>query len=80
MSLPPAQVPERSRLGLLPEHLSALEDPRDVRRIARAAAETLLPAVRATMADQDDYDHAAARGDAHPNFLRRHLTLRQRHA
>ena len=73
MSLLPAQVSEKSRLGILLEHFSTIDDPRDVRRIAHPLAEILLLVVCGTMADCDDYDHIAAWGEAHLDFLRRHL-------
>jgi predicted transposase YbfD/YdcC len=66
-------LPERSRLAVLLEHLGTIEDPRDVRRITHPLAEVLLLVVCGTMADCDDYDHIAAWGEAHLNFLRRHL-------
>ena len=73
MSLLPVQVSEKSRLGILLEHFSTIEDPRDVRRIAHPLAEILLLVVCGTMADCDDYDHIGAWGEAHLDFLRRHL-------
>ncbi len=73
MSLLPSQVSEKSRLGLLLEHFSTIDDPRDVRRIAHPLAEILLLVVCGTMADCDDYDHIAAWGEAHLDFLRRQL-------
>jgi predicted transposase YbfD/YdcC len=63
----------KSRLGALLEHFSAIDDPRDVRRIAHPLPEVLLLVVCGTMADCDDYDHIAAWGEAHLGFLRRHL-------
>jgi len=66
-------APQKSRLGVLLDHLSTIDDPRDVRRIAHPLAEILLLVVCATIADCDDYDHIAAWGEAHLDFLRRHL-------
>ena len=66
-------VAEKSRLGVLLEHFATIDDPRDVRRIAHPLAEILLLVVCGTMADCDDYDHIAAWGEAHLDFLRRHL-------
>jgi len=66
-------APQKSRLGVLLDHLSTIDDPRDVRRITHPLAEILLLVVCATMADCDDYDHIAAWGAAHIDFLRRHL-------
>ena len=73
--MPPSQsqVPEKSRLSVLLDHFATIDDPRDVRRIAHPLAEILLLVVCGTMADCDDYDHIAAWGDAHLDFLRRHL-------
>ena len=66
-------APQKSRLGVLLDHFAAIDDLRDVRRIAHPLAEILLLVVCATMADCDDYDHIAAWGAAHIDFLRRHL-------
>ncbi len=73
--MPPLPVfaPQRSRLGALLGHFAAIDDPRDVRRMAHPLAEALLLVVCATLADCDDHDHTAAWGDAHLDFLRRHL-------
>jgi predicted transposase YbfD/YdcC len=65
--------PQKSRLGALLDHFATIDDPRDVRRIAHPLAEVLLLVVCGSMADCDDYDHIAAWGDAHLDFLRRHL-------
>ncbi len=67
-------APHKSRLSVLLDHLAAIDDPRDVRRIAHPLAEVPLLVVCGTMADCDDYDHIAAWGDARLDFLRRHLT------
>lgn len=63
----------RSRLSILLEHLGEIEDPRDVRRILHPLAEVLFLVVCGTIADCDDYDDIAAWGEAHLDFLRRHL-------
>ena len=59
-------VPRRSRLSALLEHVSAVEDPRDVRRILHPLPEILLLVVLlvvcGTIADCDDYEDIAARG------------------
>lgn len=73
MSLFDGLAPQKSRLGVLLDHFATIDDPRDVRRIAHPLAEILLLVVCGTMADCDDYDHIAAWGDAHLDFLRRHL-------
>jgi hypothetical protein len=44
-----------------------------VRRILHPLAEILLLVVCGTIADCDDYDHIAAWGEAHLDFLRCHL-------
>lgn len=62
---------EKSRLAVLLDHFSAIDDPRDVRRILHPLPEVLLLVVCGTMADCDDYDHIAAWGAAHLDFLRR---------
>ncbi|MBU6499856.1 MAG: ISAs1 family transposase [Rhodospirillales bacterium] len=73
--MPPSLVSplERSRLAILLDHLSTIDDPRDVRRIMHPLAEILLLVVCGTIADCDDYDAIADWGDAHLDFLRRHL-------
>src|SRR3954453_13919659 len=63
----------KSRLSVLLEHLSAIDDPRDVRRIMHPLSEVLFLVVCGTIADCDDYDDIAARGETHLDFLRRHL-------
>ncbi len=63
----------RSRLSVLLEHLSAIDDPRDVRRILHPLREVLLLVVCGTIADCDDYDAIAEWGEAHVDFLRQHL-------
>jgi predicted transposase YbfD/YdcC len=71
----PASAPpsDKSRLAVLLEHFATIDDPRDVRRISHPLAEILLLVVCGTIADCDDYDHIAAWGEAHLDFLRRHL-------
>jgi predicted transposase YbfD/YdcC len=73
MSSIPATLSEKSRLAVLLEHFATIDDPRDVRRILHPLAEILLLVVCGTIADCDDYDHIAAWGEAHLDFLRRHL-------
>jgi predicted transposase YbfD/YdcC len=74
----PAATPQsgKSRLTVLLEYFATIDDPRDVRRITHPLAEILLLVVCATIADCDDYDHIAAWGEAHLEFLRRHLPYR----
>jgi hypothetical protein len=67
-------APQKSRLGVLLDHFAAIDDPRNVRRIAHPFAEILLLVAYATMADYDDYDHIAAWGEAHLRFQRRNLS------
>jgi predicted transposase YbfD/YdcC len=69
----PAELSSKSRLAVLLEHFGTIDDPRDVRRISHPLAEVLLLVVCGTIADCDDYDHIAAWGEAHVDFLRRHL-------
>jgi hypothetical protein len=70
----PATTPsEKSRLAVLLDHFARSDDPRDTRRILHPLAEILLLVVCATIADCDDYDHIADWGEAHLDFLRRHL-------
>src|SRR4051794_38120975 len=73
MSPAPAALSDKSRLAVLLEHFATIEDPRDVRRITHPLAEILLLVVCGTIAGCDDYDHIAAWGAAHLDFLRRHL-------
>lgn len=63
----------KSRLAVLLEHFGRIDDPRDIRRVLHPLAEVLLLVVCATISDCDDYDHIAAWGEAHLDFLRRHL-------
>lgn len=73
MDLGPAEFGERSRLSVLLEHLSVIEDARAPHRVAYPLAEMLLLSVCGTIADCDDYDSIADWGEAHLDFLRRFL-------
>jgi DDE_Tnp_1-associated len=73
MSSAPTALSDKSRLAVLLEHFATIDDPRDVRRITHPLAEILLLVVCGTIADSDDNDHIVAWGEAHPDFLRRHL-------
>ena len=73
MPASPLPTSGKSRLAVLLDHFSAIDDPRDVRRITHPLAEVLLLAVCGTIADRGGHDHIAAWGDAHLDFLRRHL-------
>jgi predicted transposase YbfD/YdcC len=66
----PSPFGEKSRLGALLEHFSRIEDPREPWRVAHPLPEVLLLVVCGTIADCDDYDHIAAWGEAHLEFLR----------
>jgi hypothetical protein len=63
---------DNSRLTVLLEHFAQIKDPRDVRRILHPFGEILLLVVCATIANCDDYDHIAAWGEAHLDFLCRY--------
>jgi len=78
MSPFPGLVPPKSRFGVLLDHFAAIDDPRDVRRIAHPSAEVLLLVVCGTLAGCDDYDHLAAWGKANVDFLRRHPPFEHR--
>ena len=71
MDLLPPEFGERSRLRVLLDHLSVIEDGREAHRVAYPLAELLLLAVCGTIADCDDYDAIAAWGEDHLEFLRR---------
>lgn len=73
MSPVPAARSAKSRLSVLLEHLSTIDDPRNVRRILHPRAKILFLVVCGTIANCDDYDDIAAWGEAHLDFLRRYL-------
>ena len=73
MDLSPPQFGERSRLRVLLDHLSVIEDGREAHRVAYRLDELLLLAVCGTIADCDDYDAIADWGEDHLEFLRRFL-------
>jgi predicted transposase YbfD/YdcC len=73
MDLSPPDLGSASRLRLLLDHLSLIEDAREPHRVAFPMAELLLLAVCGTIADCDDYDGIALWGDTHLDFLRRFL-------
>jgi predicted transposase YbfD/YdcC len=62
---------ERSRLRLLLDRLSLIEDARDAHRVAYPLAEIMLLAVCGSIADCDDYEDIADWGEQHLEFLRR---------
>jgi predicted transposase YbfD/YdcC len=63
----------KSRLAVLLEHLSAVEDPREPWRVAHPLREVLFLVVCGTICDCDDYDLIALWGERHLPFLRRYL-------
>jgi hypothetical protein len=62
---------ERSRLRLLLDRLSLIEDARDAHRVAYPLAEIMLLSVCGTIAHCDDYEDIADWGEQHLEFLRR---------
>lgn len=62
---------DRSRLRLLLDRLSLIEDWRDAHRVAYPLAEIMLLSVCGTIADCDDYEDIADWGEQHLEFLRR---------
>jgi predicted transposase YbfD/YdcC len=64
---------EKSRLGVLLQHFSAIEDPRAAWRVLYPLPEILLLVVCGTIADCDDYEAIVAWGEQHLPFLRRFL-------
>lgn len=62
---------DRSRLRLLLDRLSLIEDLRDAHRVAYPLAEIMLLSVCGTIADCDDYEDIADWGEQHLEFLRR---------
>ena len=73
MDLSSSGFGERSRLGLLLDRLSLIEDGRAPYRVAYPLSEILLLSVCGTIADCDDYDDISRWGKAHLEFLRRFL-------
>jgi DDE_Tnp_1-associated len=61
----------RSRVAVLLEHFSQIEDGREPWRVAYPLAEVLLLLTCATIADCDDFDEIVAWGELHLDFLRR---------
>ena len=59
MDLSPPDFRERSRLRVLLDHFSVIEEERESHRVAHPLAELLLLAVCGTIADCDDYDNIA---------------------
>ena len=63
MDLSPSDLGSPSRLRLLLDHFSLIEDAREPHRVAFPMAELLLLAVCGTIADCDDYDAIALWGE-----------------
>ena len=63
MDLSPSDLGSPSRLRLLLDHFSLIEDTREPHRVAFPMAELLLLAVCRTIADCDDYDAIALWGE-----------------
>lgn len=64
---------EKSRLKVLLEHFSRIEDPRPSHRVAYPLSEVLLLVVCGTIADCDSYEAIGLWGERHVGFLRRFL-------
>lgn len=64
---------EKSRLKVLLEHFSRIEDDRPSYRVAYPLPEVLLLAVCGTIADCDSYEAIGLWGEQHLDFLRRFL-------
>lgn len=73
MEVSPLELGEPSRLRVLLERLSVIEDDRETHRVAYPLQELLLLSVCGTIADCDDYDDIVEWGKAHLDFLRRLL-------
>ena len=73
MDLSPSEFGHPSRLKVLLDHLSVVEDDRAPHRVAYPLQEILLLSVCGTIADCDDYDDIAEWGAAHLDFLQRFL-------
>jgi predicted transposase YbfD/YdcC len=73
LSLAAIEFGEKSRLRVLLDHFSAIEDPREPWRVAHPLPEILLLVVCGTIADCDDYETIAAWGERRLGFLRRFL-------
>jgi predicted transposase YbfD/YdcC len=73
MNLSVSEFGEKSRLRVLLQHLSVIDDPREPWRVAHPLPEVLLLVVCGTIADCDDYEAIADWGEHHLGFLRRFL-------
>src|SRR5882757_2518727 len=70
MDLSQAGFGEKSRLRVLLDHFSVIEDTRQPHRVAYPLAELLLLTVCGTIADCDDYEAIGVWGEQHLSFLR----------
>ncbi len=73
MDVSPHEPAQPSRLRLLLDHFSRIEDKRSPERVAHKLNEILLLCVCATIADCDGFDAISDWGNAHLEFLRRFL-------
>ena len=73
MDIDADEFSSRSRLKALLHHFSEIEDPREPWRVMYPLREILFLAVCGTVCDCDDYEHIAAWGETHLDFLRRYL-------
>ena len=73
MDIDAGEFSSRSRLKALLRHFSEIEDPREAWRVMYPLREILFLAVCGTVCDCDDYEHIAAWGETHLDFLRRYL-------
>jgi predicted transposase YbfD/YdcC len=73
MDLSVGDFGERSRLRLLLDHLSIIDDEREPHRVAHPLSELLMLVVCGTIADCDGYEDIADWGEEHLDFLRRFL-------
>src|ERR1700722_4901648 len=73
MDLYASEFGEKSRLRVLLDHFSVIDDPRASHKVAFPLAEILLLVVCGTIADCDDYDAIGLWGAGHLEFLRRFL-------
>ena len=73
MELTSDEFSSRSRLKALLHHFSRIDDPRAPWRVMYPLREILFLAVCGTVCDCDDYEHIAAWGETHLDFLRRYL-------
>ena len=69
----PYEPARRSRLRLLVDHFSRIEDPRSPEGVAHKLNEILLLCVCATIAECDSFEAISDWGKAHLGFLRRFL-------